>query len=89
MSHSAFFFLTPTASKTCSSTNNANNFVLNSQLLESSTAEVLIGKLHQELCIHMRQQGGHFKRKPQSDEPGVTEVPHTQTVQHTKYIQEI
>lgn len=66
-----------------------SNFVLNSQLLESPTAEVLTAKLHQEFCIHERQQGGHFQRKPQSDEPGVTVVPHTQTLQHTKYIQEI
>lgn len=66
-----------------------SNFVLNSQLLESPTAEVLTTKLHQEVCIHERQQRGHFQRKPQSDEPGVTVVPHTQTLQHTKYIPEI
>lgn len=62
--------------------------VFNSQLLESPTAEVLIAKLLQKICVHMRQQGGHFQRKPQFDEPGVTEVPHTQTLKHTKYIEE-
>lgn len=62
---------------------------MNSQLLESPTAEVLTAELHQEVCVHVRQEGGHFQQKPQSDEPGVTVVPHTQTLQHTKYVQEI
>lgn len=65
------------------------SYFLNSQLLESPAAEVLIAKLYQELFIHVGHQGGHFKWKPQSDEPGVTEVPRPQTLHHTKCIQEI
>lgn len=37
-----------------------SNSVFNLQLLESPTAEVFIAKLHQEFCVHMRKQGGHF-----------------------------